>query len=52
LAAIGAAGVARYARTSALDAIGADWIRTARAKDSQSEWCCGDICWPTFARRS
>ena len=32
LAAIGAAGVARYVRTSALDAIGADWIRTARAK--------------------
>ena len=32
LAAIGAAGVARYARTSALDAIGADWVRTARAK--------------------
>jgi peptide/nickel transport system permease protein len=32
LAAVGAAGVARYTRTSALDAIGADWIRTARAK--------------------
>lgn len=32
LAAVGAAGVARYARTSALDAIGADWMRTARAK--------------------
>lgn len=32
LAAIGAAGVARYVRTSALDAIDADWIRTARAK--------------------
>src|SRR5829696_5192376 len=32
LAAIGAAGVARYVRTSALDAIGADWVRTARAK--------------------
>ncbi|MEO8561921.1 MAG: ABC transporter permease [bacterium] len=32
LGAIGAAGVARYTRTSALDAIGADWIRTARAK--------------------
>jgi len=32
LAAIGAAGVARYVRTSALDAIGADWLRTARAK--------------------
>ena len=32
LAAIGAAGIARYVRTSALDAIGADWVRTARAK--------------------
>jgi peptide/nickel transport system permease protein len=32
LAAVGAAGVARYARTSALDAIGSDWMRTARAK--------------------
>ena len=32
LAAIGAAGVARYVRTSALDSIGADWVRTARAK--------------------
>jgi peptide/nickel transport system permease protein len=32
LALIGAAGVARYVRTSALDAIGADWVRTARAK--------------------
>src|SRR5688572_9741776 len=32
LAAIGAAGVSRYVRTSALDAIGADWVRTARAK--------------------
>lgn len=32
LAAIGAAGVARYVRSSALDAIGADWVRTARAK--------------------
>ena len=32
LAAIGAAGVARYARIAALDAIGADWMRTARAK--------------------
>lgn len=32
LAAIGAAGVARYVRTSALDAIDADWVRTARAK--------------------
>jgi peptide/nickel transport system permease protein len=32
LAAIGAAGVARYVRTSALDVIGADWVRTAHAK--------------------
>ena len=32
LAAIGAAGVARYVRTSALDLIGSDWVRTARAK--------------------
>lgn len=32
LAGIGAAGVARYVRTSALDLIGSDWMRTARAK--------------------
>jgi peptide/nickel transport system permease protein len=32
LAAIGAAGVARYVRSSALELIGADWVRTARAK--------------------
>jgi peptide/nickel transport system permease protein len=32
LAAIGAAGVARYVRTSALDVMRADWLRTARAK--------------------
>jgi peptide/nickel transport system permease protein len=32
LAAIGAAGVARYVRTSALDVMAADWMRTARAK--------------------
>jgi peptide/nickel transport system permease protein len=32
LAAIGAGGVARYVRTGALDALGADWMRTARAK--------------------
>jgi len=32
LAAIGAAGVARYVRTSALDSLHTDWIRTARAK--------------------
>ena len=32
LAAIGAAGVARYVRSSALDVLQADWVRTARAK--------------------
>ncbi len=32
LAAIGAAGVARYVRSSALDVMQADWVRTARAK--------------------
>ena len=32
LSAIGAAGVARYARTSALDLMRSDWLRTARAK--------------------
>jgi peptide/nickel transport system permease protein len=32
LAAIGAAGIARYARSSVLDLIRADWVRTARAK--------------------
>jgi len=32
LAAIGAAGVARYVRTSALDIMRSDWLRTARAK--------------------
>ena len=32
LAAIGAGGVARYVRTGALDAMAADWMRTARAK--------------------
>ena len=32
LAAIGAAGVARYARTSVADVLRADWVRTARAK--------------------
>lgn len=32
LAAIGAAGVARYVRTSALDVMHSDWLRTARAK--------------------
>ena len=32
LAAIGAGGVARYVRTGALDAMRADWLRSARAK--------------------
>jgi peptide/nickel transport system permease protein len=36
LAAIGAGGVARYVRTSALDAVGADWMRTARAKGANA----------------
>ena len=37
LSAIGAGGVARYVRTGALDAMGADWMRTARAKGA-AEW--------------
>ncbi|GMV10883.1 MAG: peptide ABC transporter permease [Gemmatimonadota bacterium] len=32
LTAIGAAGMARYARSAALDLAGSDWVRTARAK--------------------
>jgi len=32
LTAIGAAGIARYARSTALDLGGMDWVRTARAK--------------------
>jgi peptide/nickel transport system permease protein len=32
LAAIGAAGVARYVRSNALDVLRSDWLRTARAK--------------------
>ena len=32
LAAIGAGGVARYVRTSALEVLDTDWVRTARAK--------------------
>ena len=36
LAAIGAAGVARYVRSSALDVIDADWMRTARAKGASA----------------
>src|SRR6476659_5362983 len=35
LAAIGAAGVARYVRTSALDVLDADWVRTARGKGAR-----------------
>jgi peptide/nickel transport system permease protein len=34
LAAIGAAGVARYARTSVADVLAQEWVRTARAKGS------------------
>jgi peptide/nickel transport system permease protein len=36
LAAIGAAGVARYARTSVADVLREDWVRTARAKGLQA----------------
>ena len=32
LAAVGAAGIARYARTSVADLLSDDWVRTARAK--------------------
>jgi peptide/nickel transport system permease protein len=32
LAAIGGAGIARYARTSVADILAQDWVRTARAK--------------------
>ena len=32
LAAVGAAGIARYARSSVADLLGSDWVRTARAK--------------------
>lgn len=32
LASIGAAGMARYARGIAIDLVGSDWVRTARAK--------------------
>ena len=32
LAAVGAAGIARYARTTVADLTGAEWVRTARAK--------------------
>ena len=36
LAAIGAAGVARYARTSVADVLAQEWVRTARAKGSSA----------------
>jgi len=36
LAAIGAAGVARYARTSVADLLHQEWVRTARAKGAAS----------------
>lgn len=36
LSAIGAGGVARYVRTHALDTMGADWMRTARAKGASA----------------
>jgi peptide/nickel transport system permease protein len=32
LAGIGAAGIARYARSAAIDLLGSEWVRTARAK--------------------
>ena len=32
LAAVGAAGIARYARTSVADVLAQEWVRTARAK--------------------
>jgi len=32
LAAVGAAGIARYARTTVADLVGSEWVRTARAK--------------------
>jgi peptide/nickel transport system permease protein len=32
LAAVGAAGIARYARTTVADLLGSEWVRTARAK--------------------
>jgi peptide/nickel transport system permease protein len=36
LAAIGAAGIARYARTSVADLLQEEWVRTARAKGASS----------------
>ena len=36
LAAVGAAGIARYARSTVADLAGADWVRTARAKGLRS----------------
>lgn len=36
LTVVGAAGVARYARSSVADLAGADWVRTARAKGART----------------
>ena len=36
LAAVGAAGIARYARTTVADLVGSEWVRTARAKGLRS----------------
>jgi peptide/nickel transport system permease protein len=36
LAAVGAAGIARYARATGVDLLRADWVRTARAKGATS----------------
>jgi peptide/nickel transport system permease protein len=36
LASVGAAGIARYARSTVADLSGADWVRTARAKGLRS----------------
>jgi peptide/nickel transport system permease protein len=36
LAAVGAAGIARYARATGVDLLRADWVRTARAKGAPS----------------
>lgn len=36
LAAVGAAGIARYARSTVADLAGAEWVRTARAKGLRS----------------
>jgi peptide/nickel transport system permease protein len=36
LAAVGAAGIARYARSTVADLAGSEWVRTARAKGLRS----------------